>query len=139
MKTAEFIAARLATMPYAKTLGVEPVVRDGEFRLSLPFKETNIGNPMGPALHGGAIGGFMELCAIIQLMLEMERDGQPKPIGISADYLRPGRPEDTLAEAKVKRLGTRVANVRVVAWQSDREKPIATLHGNFLLPAKTGD
>ena len=136
MKTAEFIAARLSAMPYARTLGVEPVVKDGAFRLSLPFRDTNIGNPMGPALHGGAVGGFMELCAIIQLMLEMERDGTPKPIGVSADYLRPGRPADTLAEAKVKRLGSRVANVRVVAWQGDREKPIATLHGNFLLPGK---
>ena len=136
MKTAEFIADHLAKLPYAKTLGVVPLVEDGEFRLSLPFKDTNIGNPMGPALHGGAIGGFMELCAIIQLMLEMNRDGQPKPIGISADYLRPGRPEDTLAEAVIKRLGTRVANVRVVAWQGDRDKPIATLHGNFLLPPK---
>ena len=136
MRTAEFIAGHLAKLPYAQTLGVVPVMEDGEFRLCLPFKESNIGNPMGPALHGGAVGGFMELCAIIQLMLDMDREGLPKPIGISADYLRPGRPEDTKAEAVIKRLGTRIANVRVVAWQSDRDKPIATLHGNFLLPPK---
>ena len=134
--TADQIRERLATIPYARTLGVEPRFDDDGFTLALPFAHDNIGNPALPALHGGAVGGFMELCAIIGLMLEMARPGQPKPIGISVDYLRRGRPEDTFARAAVARMGSRVANVRVEAWQSEPTKPIATLHGNFLLPGK---
>ena len=130
------IERQLAGLPYARTLGVEPQIEDGLFTLVLPYRATNIGNPVLPALHGGAVGGFMEICAIVQLMLDMERDGYPKPIGISVDYLRRGRPEDTFARADIQRLGTRVANVRVTAWQGREDKPIATLHGNFLLPPK---
>ena len=126
----------LDALPYARTLGVRAEFPNGRFRLVLPYRDSNIGNPTLPALHGGAVGGFMELCAIIQLMSEMDRPGQPKPIGISVDYLRRGRPEDTFARAAVARMGSRVANVRVEAWQSEPTKPIATLHGNFLLPGK---
>ena len=130
------LRAGLDALPYARLLGVRPRLLDDRLQLVLPFAQTNIGNPLLPALHGGAIGGFLELTAITQLMLELRRDGIPKPIGISVDYLRRGRPEDTFAEADVQRIGTRVANIRAVAWQSDPDKPIATLHGNFLLPGK---
>ena len=141
--TEDEIRERLAALPYARTLGVEPrfdasgdAPGTGGFLLALPFKPDNIGNPALPALHGGAVGGFMELCAIVGLMLEMSRPGQPKPIGISVDYLRRGRPEDTFARPTVARMGSRVANVRVEAWQGEPDKPIATLHGHFLLPGK---
>ena len=134
------IRAGLDALPYARTLGVRAEFPDGRLRLVLPFRDTNIGNPLLPALHGGAVGGFMELCAVVGLMSEMDRlrqsNGQPKPIGISVDYLRRGRPEDTFAAATVARMGARVANVRVEAWQSDPAKPVATLHGHFLLPPR---
>ena len=134
------IEAALADMPYAQTLGVQPRIADGAFTLVLPFKADLIGNPLLPALHGGAVGGFMELCAIIQTVLALQEAGRsvellPKPIGISVDYLRRGRPEDTFATAEIVRLGSRVANVRATAWQSDPSAPTATLHGNFLLAA----
>jgi len=134
MSTIPDIKNSLERLPYARILGVEPRLIEDRFTLVLPFKQENIGNPVLPALHGGAVGGFMEICAIVQLTLEMNRTGQPKPIGISVDYLRRGKPEDTFAQALIARLGSRVANVRVTAWQSDQESPIATLHGNFLLP-----
>ena len=135
--TQEQVQARLDALPYARLLGVEAEMEAGRFRLRLPFRDTNIGNPTLPALHGGAVGGFLELCAITQTVLDMNRPGLPKPIGVGVDYLRRGRPEDTLACATVNRLGARVANVRVEAWQSDPAKPIATFRGNFLLPPKT--
>ena len=137
MTTLTHIKDSLARIPYAQMLGVEPRMEEETFTLVLPFKQDNIGNPLLPALHGGAVGGFLEICAIVQLTLDMNRTGQPKPIGISVDYLRRGKPEDTYAQATIARLGTRVANVRVTAWQSDKDSPIATLHGNFLLPPKT--
>lgn len=131
------VRAGLDAVPYAQTLGVEPRLIEGHYHLVLPFSEDNIGNPLLPALHGGAVGGFLELCAITQLMVDLKvMPGDrvlPKPIGISVDYLRRGRPEDTFARARVQRLGARIANVQVSAWQSDPDKIVATLHGNFLL------
>lgn len=123
----------LESIPYAQTLGVKPFFMGEEFTLILPYSQTNIGNPTLPALHGGSIGGFMEVCAIAQLIMANANEQYPKPIGINIDYLRRGKPVETYARAQIFKQGSRVANVRVRAWQESFDKPIATLHGHFLM------
>jgi len=128
----------LARIPYAQTLGVEPFFMGDEFTLILPFSKNNIGNPVLPALHGGGIGGFMEITAIAELLLITNdpTGAMPKPIGINIDYLRRGKADISYARAHVFKQGSHVANVRVQAWQESYEKPIAILHGHYLT-AKT--
>lgn len=130
------INRQLAKVPYAKALGVQARVVDEELELVLPFTQDNIGNPMLPALHGGVIGGFMETAAIAQLSVSTGILVPAKPIGINVDYLRRGKPVDTYAKAVITKHGSRVANVRVTAWQEDPEKPIATLHGHFMMTSE---
>ena len=131
------IARILADIPYVKTLGIEPNFMGTQFTLVMPFKPENIGNPILPALHGGGLGGLMEVAAIAQIILDnAETNGHmraPKPIGINIDYLRRGKPEVTYARAQIFKQGSRVANVRVRAWQESHDKPIAALTGHFLL------
>lgn len=129
----EAIKERLANIPYAQTLGIEPQFMGEEFTLVLPYRDSNIGNPSLPALHGGGVGGFMEVCAIAQLILNNPDRALPRPIGINIDYLRRGRPVETYARAQIFKQGSRVANLRVRAWQDKFETPIATLNGHFLL------
>jgi len=126
------IEQALARIAYAKMLGVTPLIMGNEFTLVLPYEQSNIGNPVLPALHGGAIGGFMEITAIVQLILHDTLATIPKPIGVNIDYLRRGNPRETYARAQVFKRGKRVSNVRVRAWQDDYDNPIATLHGHFL-------
>ena len=128
----------LGRIPYAKTLGIEPHFMGEEFTLVLPFRQSNIGNATLPALHGGGIGGFMETCAIVQILLSNPERELPKPIGINIDYLRRGKPVDTFARAQIFKQGSRVANVRVRAWQDRFETPIAALSGHFLLGRERG-
>jgi len=121
-------------IPYAQTLGIEAEYREDVLTLKLPFQNSNIGNPTLPALHGGGIGGFMEVCAVAQLVIgNPDRAVFPKPIGINIDYLRRGKPIDSFARAEIFKQGRRVANVRVRCWQEDENKPIAALSGHFLL------
>lgn len=130
------ITAALDAVPYAKMLGVSAIFIGEELTLLLPFSPENVGNPTLPALHGGAIGGFMELAAIVELIHSQDRDdlnNLPKPIGINIDFLRRGKPVDSYARATVFKRGSRVVNVRVQAWQDDYDKPIAALHGHFLI------
>jgi acyl-coenzyme A thioesterase PaaI-like protein len=56
-----------------------------------------------------------------------------KPVTVTVDYMRGGTPGDTYAEAKIERLGKRMANVEAYAWQGERTKPIASARINFLL------
>ncbi len=132
----EKIKQALERLPYAKTLGVRPIFMGGETSLVLPFSQENIGNPILPALHGGALGGFLEMTAMMRVLMETDTFKVPKTIGINIDFLRRGKPIDTFARAELFKKGNRVANVRVRAWQDDFEAPIAAMHGHFLMAAK---
>jgi len=127
------IAEALSRIPYARELGIRPLLMGDELTLILPYAPTIIGNPMLKALHGGAVGAFLETTAIVQLWLMGEPKPLPKPIGINLDYLRRGNPKDAFARAVVAKQGSRVANVRVRAWQERYDEPISILHGHFLL------
>ena len=91
---------------------------------------------MLPALHGGALGGFMECSAqayLVSVMPSFCREHPPKVINFSIDYLRSGRPRDTLARCTITKQGRRVVHVSVHAWQDQFEKPIAVGRAHFLL------
>ncbi|WP_151717738.1 PaaI family thioesterase [Gemmobacter serpentinus] len=142
-------------VPYIGFLGIEFDRRGDELTAVMPYKEDLIGNPMLPALHGGAIAAFLEVTAIIELswsMLweEMEAgridplaEGQPFPrlpktIDFTVDYLRSGLPRDAYARARVNRSGRRYASVHVEAWQDNRARLFAQATGHFLMPDREG-
>jgi uncharacterized protein (TIGR00369 family) len=129
----------LARIPYAQFLGVRAELKGDELTVLLPYSEHLVGNPMLPALHGGAVGALMELTALTQLAIASKSTAFPKTIDVGFDYLRSGRPRDTFARARVVKIGRRIANVQAEAWQSERASPIAMMHGHFLLAEESGD
>ena len=126
-------------IPYCRFLGVETDLKGNELTTILKFSDRLIGNPVLPALHGGVVGAFLEITAVFQLMLEVECEELPKPVDIGIDYLRSGRPVDTYARATVTKHGRRVCNIRAEAWQEDRSRPIAALHGHFLVKPSSSE
>ena len=120
-------------IPYARFLGVEIERRDGALECVLPFRQEIVGNPALPAVHGGVLGAFLELTALLQLIDDTRSERVPKPITFSVDYLRSAGPSTTRARAEIFKLGRRIANVRVVAWQDDRTRPVVAGNGKFLL------
>jgi acyl-coenzyme A thioesterase PaaI-like protein len=143
-------------IPYIGFLGVGFERRGDEVTAVLPYDERLIGNPLLPALHGGAIGAFLEIAAIVELSWAvvweaMEGSGEaaqaieagrfppmPKTIDFTVDYLRSGLPRDAYARARVNRMGRRYASVHVEAWQDNRARLFAQATGHFLMP-KDGD
>ncbi|GEN99391.1 thioesterase [Novosphingobium sediminis] len=121
--------------PYARTMGMEiDHVEDGAPVIAMDYAERVQGRP--GFLHGGAIGGLLEMAAHAALRAELQRQGSDsriKPVNISIEYLRGGVQERTFARGEVIRAGRRVANVRVEAWQGDRTKLVASSWMNFLL------
>ena len=126
-------AALTAAIPYAQLIGVSFEQSGEDLVFKLPRKPSNIGNPILPAIHGGVIGGFMELSSALYLLVSQSTLKYPKIIDFSLDYLRAGQDQDTYAYCQVTRQGGRVANVEVHAWQSSRDKPIALARAHFLL------
>ena len=126
-------ADALAMMPYARFLGVEVHESDSGALFVLPFRDELVGNRWLPALHGGVVGAFLELVATGELFTQTEPGRDPKPIDFNIDFLRSVGPRATHGKATIVKHGRRIANVRVIAWQLDENKPVATGTGNFLL------
>jgi len=126
-------ALALELIPYARFIGV--AVEDGEDGpiCRLPFRDDLVGNVALPALHGGVVGAFLELTALVGLIDQTDGDRMPRPINFSVNYLRSVGPRETRARAEIVKHGRRIANVRVIAWQDDPAKPVAAGVGNFLV------
>lgn len=127
------MAAVLEHIPYARFLGVLVQQQGDEVITVLPFKDTLVGNPRLPAIHGGVIGALLEITSVLQLLFETSCQRLPKTVDVNFDYLRTGRGVTTYGRAIVNRQGRRVANVRSELWQDNRGKPIALSQGNYLL------
>jgi uncharacterized protein (TIGR00369 family) len=119
--------------PYADLLGLSIEPGEGAPVLLMPFGADVIGRP--GFLHGGAIGGLLEMAAVVALKHALEADGggRVKPINVTVDYMRGGRDKLTRAQGTVTRLGNRVANVEAVAWQDEPDRPIAAARMNYLI------
>jgi uncharacterized protein (TIGR00369 family) len=123
----------LDAIPYARFLGVRIERDEGGPICVLPFRREIVGNAQLPAVHGGVVGSFLELTALLGLLDQSEGSRIPKPINFSTDFLRSARAADTRGRAEIVKLGRRIANVRVVAFQDDPERVVAAGIGNFRL------
>lgn len=153
------LRALVEGVPYIGFLGIRFDRRGDELTAILPFDDALIGNPMIPALHGGATAAFLEVTAIVELSWAMiwedmeagraAADFQldpgegaarpprlPKTIDFTVDYLRSGLPRDAYARARVNRSGRRYASVHVEGWQDNRSRLFAQATGHFLMPAR---
>ncbi len=150
------LAALVGGVPYIAMMGISFDRRGDELTAVLNYDDKLIGNPLLPALHGGATASFLETAAIVELSFQLLWDeienGRldadsltpetlprlPKTIDFTVDYLRSGLPRDAYARARVNRSGRRYASVHVEAWQDNRDRLFAQATGHFLMPARPG-
>ncbi len=145
--------ALASAVPYIRFLGIEFERRGDELTGIMPFRQELIGNPLLPALHGGATAAFLEVTAVMTLNWahlwddleagKVDLEGcapqdlprLPKTVDFTVDYLRTGLPRDAYARARITRAGRRYASVQVEAWQDNRERLYAQAMGHFVMPA----
>jgi len=150
------LAVLVEGVPYIRFLGVQFDRRGDELTATLGYDGKLIGNPLLPALHGGAIASFLEVTAIMELSFNLLWDDVesgkiaadslspetlprlPKTIDFTVDYLRSGLPRDAYARARVTRQGRRYASVHVEGWQDNRQRLFAQATGHFLMPQRDG-
>ena len=145
------LAALVGRVPAISFMGISFDRRGDELTAVMRYDPKLIGNPMLPALHGGATAAFLETAAIIELSFQTLWDDveggrldpgdlggfrMPKTIDVTVDYLRSGLPRDAYARARVNRSGRRYASVHVEAWQDHRDRLFAQATGHFLMPIR---
>lgn len=125
----------LELTPYAKTIGIRVDSKEnGAPVLAFEFNSTVEGRPQH--LHGGATSGLLENAGYALLRKELGKSGRHprlKPINITVQFLAAGKQQTTYAKGRITKLGRRNANISVEAWQTDRDRPIATAIMNILM------
>ena len=112
--------------PYAEALGIRVVEwRDGVPVVAIDYDEGSRGNP--GMLHGGVIGGLLEVAALAALDARRADPAVPalKPLSSTIQYLRVAGEGRTFAMAEIVRTGRRLGNLHVEAWQDDPSRPVA--------------
>jgi acyl-coenzyme A thioesterase PaaI-like protein len=126
-----------AVIPYTQFMGISFEVAETSVTSAvvgrLTYADMLIGDPTVPALHGGTLGALLESTAIFELLWTAETLVIPKTINITVEYLRPAKPQDTFARGIITKQGRRVANVRVEAWQTALDQPVAIAFARFLI------
>lgn len=135
---AEQVNLWLAEIPYAQLLDVQAVDQSSGLHFLLHAQASNVGNPLLPALHGGVLAAFMETAAVLNVMAYCGGEPIPKVVDFSIDYLRSAGLQPTWASCQLGRLGKRLVNVTVTAWQGEElEAPLALARCHLIWPEST--
>jgi len=119
-------------IPFNKALGirVERLI-PGRALIRVPYKETLIGNPMLPALHGGVISSLADAAGGLAVWSTLDARCSLSTIDLRVDYLRPGRPLDLYCSAEVVRSGNRVGVSAMSIFHEDEARPVADARGVY--------
>jgi len=106
-------------IPFNQFLGVKMIDGgDGFVTLEQPYRDEFLGDVSRPALHGGVISTLVDVAGggAAFTRIDFEAGDRLSTVDLRVDYLRPAGKADLLAEARVVRMGSHVAMVRVVVF-----------------------
>ncbi|MBI4816043.1 MAG: hotdog fold thioesterase [Deltaproteobacteria bacterium] len=113
----EAVRGFMRSIPFNAMLGIElEVLGPGFARMRLPFREELIGDFIRGALHGGAVASLIDTAGGAAVWTGTELGDMLSTVDFRVDYLRPGRREDVVVEARLIRLGNRVGVTDMVAF-----------------------
>ena len=125
-------------IPHNKAIGIEVVaVRRGHGSMKLPYDKKLIGNPETGVLHGGAITALLDACSGMAVATMLDKPQPFATLDLRIDYVRPATPgKEVIAEAECFKVTSNVAFTRAFAHHGDRNDPIASATGTFMLATK---
>ncbi|MEW6282246.1 MAG: hotdog fold thioesterase [Candidatus Eremiobacterota bacterium] len=94
-------------------------LEEGFARLRLPYRQEFLGDPFRPSLHGGVLSSLIDVAGGLAVLSRLHPGEMCHTIDMRVDYLRPGRPVDMVAHARVVRLGNRTGFAHVRVEQED--------------------
>lgn len=98
---------------------------EGWARMVLPCRPELVGDPFRPAIHGGVLSALVDTTGGAAVFSLIGTEDRASTVDLRVDYLRPAGMETLVCEARVLRLGNRVAAVDATVHQGDPAKPVA--------------
>tara|TARA_B100000674_G_scaffold152135_1_gene121250 strand:- start:1159 stop:1626 length:468 start_codon:yes stop_codon:yes gene_type:complete len=118
---------------------VERADEDG-LVLRLPYSDQIVGNPVTGVIHGGAITTLMDTCCGISTVCYLPEFEICPTLDLRIDYMHPAEPgKQIFGFAECYRVTPTVIFTRGIAYQDDREQPIAHVVGTFMRMGKAVD
>ena len=113
-------------VPFHATLGLQVLqAQAGISRLILPFRPDLLGDAGRPAIHGGVLATVLDVAGGAAVMSMIGEHDRTSTIDFRVDYLRPGEKRDLFGEARIVRMGTRVAVASALVHHGDPTQPVA--------------
>ncbi|WP_422364616.1 PaaI family thioesterase [Pyruvatibacter mobilis] len=124
-------------VPHAQAIGLEVVyVKKAKACLKVPYAPHLVGNPDTGVVHGGVITTMLDNACGVAVQMALDEPSSIATLDLRIDYMGPATPgRDILGEAHCYKVTKSVAFVRGVAFHDDRDDPIGTCHGAFMLAA----
>lgn len=108
--------------------------------IKLPYSEEIVGNPVTGVIHGGAITTLMDTCCGISTVCYLPEFEICPTLDLRIDYMHPAQPGKAIfGFAECYRVTPTVIFTRGIAYQDDRDQPIAHVVGTFMRMGKAVD
>lgn len=128
----------LSVLRHCQVLGMTIEQADEQgLIIKLPYSRAIIGNPVSGVVHGGAITTLMDTCCGISTVCYLPEFEICPTLDLRIDYMHPAEPgKPIFGFAECYRITSTVIFTRGVAYQDDREQPIAHVVGTFMRMGK---
>lgn len=119
---------------------LDSMVTESGDAFALTPVESLIGNPLLPALHGGAVASFLELAAKRALERKLPPDQSPKLISVNLQFLASARLDALVTTPQIRRVGRRIAVVHAEAFHDGDSSAVCFAQFEFAVhgPIRAG-
>jgi uncharacterized protein (TIGR00369 family) len=130
----EKVARVMLAAPLTQALGLGLVaIEAGRVTLTAPWREDLVGDAERQTLAGGVVTALIDHACATTLS-SLKRGGAPT-LDLRVDYMRAAAPRaGVVCEAHCYKLTRTIAFVRAIAWDVDRNDPVATALATFAVP-----